>query len=588
MRRRDRLEPSILPQLSPSSTPLIAASRSVGRRGLTVIVPVYRDKQATLRCLRSLDAARKEIERCQVVIVDDASPEFRAQDLLDAFSDLAHVRAVAHERNLGFAASINTGLALAGADDVLLLNSDVALPAGALIGLQSHLDRDASIGTIAPLSNNGELTSCPRPFASGPLPDADAIEAANRALARFAPRQAVDIPSGVGFCLYVARACLDHVGGLARHYGRGYGEDIDFTLRAQEAGFRNICALDIYVGHEGTRSFGPDKQALVKHNLLKIDARWPGYRAQCALFMAADPLRSVRPVVADALGHSQRRILFVSASGSSEAIAQERSRTARERGEASAVLAFWGEARQAASLSLGDDLSVQAMRHDLADGADRDALRRRLLGLPLDAVEVIGSQAAAAWRDSGLRAAVSAPTRFGWIDADPGAAAAAADACASIIAYDAEAAAAATAHVNGRHGGVERAPWPAMDAAGPQEEPNEREGAVAVAPWSGRWPSPRLLRAVALALHRVRKGRPIIVFGEDAGHQGVRRLPGLAFTGGYRLEDVAALAQRHRVSEVIIVGGERCLGHPLSQAFRSAGVAIKAIDFRQSAVALAP
>jgi GT2 family glycosyltransferase len=44
---------------------------------------------------------------------------------------------------------------------------------------------------------------------------------------------AVDVPNGIGFCLYVTRRCLDEVGLLSEAFQRGYLEDVDFCLRAR-------------------------------------------------------------------------------------------------------------------------------------------------------------------------------------------------------------------------------------------------------------------------------------------------------------------------------------------------------------------
>jgi GT2 family glycosyltransferase len=90
----------------------------------------------------------------------------------------------------------------------------------------------------------------------------------------------------------VTRACLDAVGVLSSRYDRGYLEDVDFCLRAREHGFRNVCAPSVYVGHAGSRSFGSGKRSLVVRNLAIIERRFPNYRAECAAFVALDPLRA--------------------------------------------------------------------------------------------------------------------------------------------------------------------------------------------------------------------------------------------------------------------------------------------------------
>ena len=65
-----------------------------------------------------------------------------------------------------------------------------------------------------------------------------------------------DVPTGVGFCLYISRASREAVGLFDEEaFGRGYGEENDFCLRAAKAGFRNVLAEDIFVYHAGAVSF---------------------------------------------------------------------------------------------------------------------------------------------------------------------------------------------------------------------------------------------------------------------------------------------------------------------------------------------
>ena len=65
-----------------------------------------------------------------------------------------------------------------------------------------------------------------------------------------------DLPTGVGFCLYLRRALLDDDRLLRRAaFGAGYGEENDLCLRAAKAGWRNVLADNAFVVHTGGRSF---------------------------------------------------------------------------------------------------------------------------------------------------------------------------------------------------------------------------------------------------------------------------------------------------------------------------------------------
>ena len=127
------------------------------------------------------------------------------------------------------------------------------------------------------------------------------VLAIDRAAAAVNAGAVVDIPNGIGFCLYITRRCLDAVGALSETLHRGYLEDVDFCLRARELGFRNVCAPSIYAGHAGSRSFGDEKRALVVRNLRTIEGRYPRYREECASYLVADPIRPYRMAIERAL-----------------------------------------------------------------------------------------------------------------------------------------------------------------------------------------------------------------------------------------------------------------------------------------------
>ena len=75
---------------------------------------------------------------------------------------LPQVTVLRNERNLGFTATANRGIALSRAD-VVLLNSDTIVGAAAGSTRWCIAPRaDPAIGTITPFSNNAEICSFPR------------------------------------------------------------------------------------------------------------------------------------------------------------------------------------------------------------------------------------------------------------------------------------------------------------------------------------------------------------------------------------------------------------------------------------------
>lgn len=282
--------PSVLWRQRPR--PAIAAD---DRRRVAVIVPVYDDFEATKQCLDAVLAHPERHLTRRIIAVDDATPDRRIAVLLDELACDGKIELLRNDVNQGFAASVNRGLGLLAADeDAVLLNADTVPPPDLCARLARIAYLHDDIGTVTPLSNNGEYTSLPVRFRENPLPRDEVLAALDRLAAENAEGdEFVELPNGIGFCLYVKHAVLDAVGLLSLQFGRGYCEDIDFCLRAGQAGFRNVCAIGVFVGHAGTRSFKSEKRALVLTNLSRIDALYPSYRRQSAEFVRRDPLRAL-------------------------------------------------------------------------------------------------------------------------------------------------------------------------------------------------------------------------------------------------------------------------------------------------------
>jgi O-antigen biosynthesis protein len=288
---------------APSNNPMVARCRRqpyvhvTSDPQVTVIVPVYSDYQATRVCLESLLSAVERAAHHQVVLVNDAAPDRRLADYLAKIAKRRSIQLLTNERNLGFVSAVNRALTHVVDGDIVLLNADTIVPAGFIDRLAATARSSSDIGTVTPLSNNGDLAGFPIPNTANSLGSPEAVELLDKIAATVNAGRIVDIPNGTGFCLYVTRECLHAVGSLSESFGRGYLEDADFCLRAREHGFRNVCAPSVYVGHAGSRSFGTEKRSLVVRNLAVLEHRFPKYRPEYSAFSLLDPLRPYRAAI---------------------------------------------------------------------------------------------------------------------------------------------------------------------------------------------------------------------------------------------------------------------------------------------------
>lgn len=251
---------------------------------LDVIVPVYRGWTETRACLESVMSSQTRT-RFELVVIDDASPDARIEAYLERLASARRISLLKNDRNHGFVHSANMGMALHFNRDVVLLNSDTEVANDWLDRLRSHAMSDAGVGTITPFSNNATICSYPYEGWPGGIPGSLSLPELDSLFGRILSGRSVEIPTAVGFCMYIRRACLNQVGLFdAETFGRGYGEENDFCMRASEVGWRHVLAADVFVFHVGGVSFSEERFELQRSALAALLAKHPNYLDEIAKF----------------------------------------------------------------------------------------------------------------------------------------------------------------------------------------------------------------------------------------------------------------------------------------------------------------
>ena len=261
-----------------------------------VILPVYRDVEMTRRCILAALPDILASPNAHLVAINDASPDAGMQAMLEELAVQWPDKLVvlSNQKNLGFVGTVNRGLAHFPLHDAVLLNSDVIVPEGWLGRLISEAYSQSDIGTVTPLSNNATICSFPISLRENARPfnlDVNVMDQVFKET--YLP--CVEAPTGVGFCMYVRRSCLDETGPLNQDkFGRGYGEENDLCQRALKRGWRNMLSPNLYVYHQGGVSFSSEKKALIENSGRILDGLHPNYHADIQAFLAKDPLKSAR------------------------------------------------------------------------------------------------------------------------------------------------------------------------------------------------------------------------------------------------------------------------------------------------------
>lgn len=255
-----------------------------------VIVPVYAGAQETLRCLWSVLASPVRTP-FELVVIDDCSPEPALSSFLRDLAGMGLLRLLVNDSNRGFVATVNLGLALHWDRDVVILNSDTRVHPGWLDRLAAHGVAEPKAASVTPLSNNATVCSYPRMLHSN-WERLEADDAVLDALAAEANAGChVEVPTGVGFCMWMRRSALDAIGLLdTERFGRGYGEENDWCMRANGAGWVQLVATDVYVLHQGSVSFRAEASERTRAGLAVLLERHPDYQQRINEWIERDPL----------------------------------------------------------------------------------------------------------------------------------------------------------------------------------------------------------------------------------------------------------------------------------------------------------
>jgi GT2 family glycosyltransferase len=224
---------------------------------ISVIILSFNNfEETTGKCLDAL-AADPDFGTWEVIVVDNASDANTQRQLGEAKQRFPRVHFIA--------AGNNIGIKQATGDVIILLNSD-AFPSPGILGkLTGHFADDAQLGMVGPVTNAAGNEQC---IYTTP---GSMEERINEGLRYASSGEFVTLPAYRldFFCVAISRQTLEKVGVLDEAFGRGYYEDLDYSLRVKAAGLKLGVAEDTFVYHRGSTSFGKmpgETRALLKRN----------------------------------------------------------------------------------------------------------------------------------------------------------------------------------------------------------------------------------------------------------------------------------------------------------------------------------
>lgn len=261
---------------------------------IDIIVPIYDGFAEVKACLDSVYVSRFK-QPFELIVIWDCGPDPQLYDHLSHLSQKRRFTFLENSKNLGFVQTVNRGMQLHPERDVVLLNSDTIVANNWLDRIVACAHTDPGIATVTPFSNNAEICSFPEICNDNVLPFGWTVAAVDSLFTLSVTPAAIDIPTAVGFCMFVRRTALAQLGGFdAAAFDRGYGEENDFCRRAVAQGYRNVHCSNVFVLHVGGVSFGSEKLTRVAHAMRILDERYPDYHALVHEYIRHDPAKPYR------------------------------------------------------------------------------------------------------------------------------------------------------------------------------------------------------------------------------------------------------------------------------------------------------
>jgi polysaccharide pyruvyl transferase CsaB len=238
-----------------------------------IIIISFKNLPYLRMCLKSI-WAKTLYPNFEVIVVDNGCEPDIINYLQEAAKQEPRLKVILNGENLGFARANNVGLrAASDSDYVVLLNDDTVVTRGWLGKLIRYLERP-EVGLVGPVTNwagNEARIDV----------DYSRIEEMDEFARRYMHAQAgqsFDITMLAMYCLAMRKSLVDDIGALDEQFGVGMFEDDDFSLRARQAGYRVICAEDIFIHHWGRASFSKlDQESyneLFEENRRRFEAKW--------------------------------------------------------------------------------------------------------------------------------------------------------------------------------------------------------------------------------------------------------------------------------------------------------------------------
>ena len=282
---------------------------------VSIIIPIYNAYEDTKKCIASILENTKI--PYEMILIDDCSSDTRVNLLLNKMEKIQHVKVIRNNKNKGFVQNVNIGIKNS-KGDVILLNSDTIVSPKWLQKLIIAAYSTERIGTVTPFSNASDV-SIPEINKDNEIPDFLTFEEMASLVEKVSINGNIEAPTANGYCMFIKREAIKEVGLFdEKTFGKGYGEETDFSMRAGAKNWKNVRNDSIFIYHKRHASFSKENSEKIKKiNSIIIKEKYPNIMKLWGKFLSSDELQNSVNNIKLALNNSdtkkmsKKRLLYV-------------------------------------------------------------------------------------------------------------------------------------------------------------------------------------------------------------------------------------------------------------------------------------
>lgn len=272
----------------------------IGVTMIDIVIPIYNAFDELKDCLKSVENNLEKYIR--VILINDASTDERIDSYLKKKAEINAWLYIKHEVNQGFVKTANEGLRLSG-DHTILLNSDTIVTRNWLKAFERAIVSVGNLGTATPWSNNAEICSFPCFLKNQPVPQN--LDEISETIFESHQPEYPEIPTAVGFCMLITSLAKEKVGYFdEEHFGLGYGEENDYSLRISKAGLLNVLCDNAYVAHIGNKSFSDLGLKPNESTMQRLLQKHPDFLLKIQRYIENDSLSGLREKLLQRINNS--------------------------------------------------------------------------------------------------------------------------------------------------------------------------------------------------------------------------------------------------------------------------------------------